>query len=1217
MAFLMFFSVVTVDGNVIPVRAEEAREIKAQETALVPLEGIKLSKKSLLMNTGEEKQLTLSLSPADATEVPEVVWRSDDETILKVEGNGLTATLKALDGFGGTAIVTATVGEFTAECKVLVTMQEPMLESILFMQTSSGSNRYELTELGNHEYRLLIPESTSVVYVRPQLRDDIFETASITAKFTDAYTEKEVVLPLPVDESSSLSSSTTGRIIKAYNIEPKELLIEITEGDLIETYQIHIVRGSYLGSLSLKDQNDNEISYTPTFKKTVYEYSLHVPASVKTLQMKMTAAESTSTLITVNGDTAENGVYTLQLTSGEVVARIKAGDGVKSVPYEYKLTVYVDEVSYLTVKKTPETSIFSIYNAENEQIYEENGCYELIKGQSYNYTITAKGYQSQSGTFTAGDDAEKEFILEKSQITELEELDTEWGSYWKTKENQNIVSAKTPLSMSNIEVLWKQKYGSNADYTDSISDGILVENYICCFRGKTLMYLDKNTGELVKSTTMADKGNSSFQKPVYGGGMIFVALNNGKIQAFHGKTLESLWLYRDTLGGNASVALCYDDEYLYAGFADGNLVCIWTADETPDDSTEEKIPVWRKYDKGGYYRTAVYTNDKYVYACGRSGSIYCLDKKTGVTVQQITLPENRIPSTGISYADHKIYFATEDGYLYSYELYKSGAIQEEKMHCVKVGGTVYGTPLVYNGRIYLGTAEKDSYGVVRSPYDIVVVQEDSKNDFTVAYQMEIKSCPKNSGTLTLAYQSTTGCQYIYFTTDSSTGDLYLLEDGEGYTKPGEKSGLLFQQNEVSGYGEGSVLADENGILYIRYESAWMYALSPTSMYLKNVTISGGNSVLDGGESFQSQKEDHEILVDADTDCITIEFTASDGVTVFLGEQEGTSHRLNLQQEKTECEVTLKQGEDTRVYRFVIRKRSQDVSLGKLQVSYSPILSLMELELEPAFQADLTAYNASIYGSGDMQTFYLWPELPEDSKATMKVYAMEGVKEKNDGEELKGNEILLDDGVRTRFDITPESTDPVLIHIVVTAEDGKQKRTYEVKMYRNNDLPKLTEVSLLSRQKKSVTISINANMSGYVYYLFQDKNSNTGMPSSSVIRKNGKRIAVEEGINTITLEGISEEEGTVYLYEMSYAQRFSNGSQLTLQKYIGTGEVIADASGKGDLDGDGMITYADVYQLLEKVTVGNVSEIEKADMNGDGKITNADVSYLYDLIKAEE
>ena len=172
-----------------------------QEEETVSLEGIRLSTSSLVMKTGEQKNLTATLLPENTTEQPEITWSSDDTDVVQVTGEGTSAVVTAPEGEGGTAVITVTAGDYTASCRVLVTVQEPMLESMIFMQNSSGSNRYELTEAeeGVREYTLRVPESTNVVYVRPQLRDDV-QDAQITAKFTDITSGEEVSVDLPTDE---------------------------------------------------------------------------------------------------------------------------------------------------------------------------------------------------------------------------------------------------------------------------------------------------------------------------------------------------------------------------------------------------------------------------------------------------------------------------------------------------------------------------------------------------------------------------------------------------------------------------------------------------------------------------------------------------------------------------------------------------------------------------------------------------------------------------------------------------------------------------------------------------------------------------------------------------------------------------------------------------------------------------------------------------------
>lgn len=367
----------------------------SSQTGQVVMEGIRLSKTSLVMKTGESKTLTVSFLPENTTEQPDVIWSSDDTDVVQVTQDGKTATVTAPEGEGGTAVITVKAGTYTATCRVLVTVQEPMLESMVFMQNSSGSNRYELTEAteGVREYTLRVPESTNVVFVRPQLRDDA-QNAQITARFTDVTSGQEVAVNLPSDEVTSLTSASTGRLLKAYNIEPKDLVIEVKDGDYQEDYHIQVVRGTYLGGFTLTDDQGTKLAYTPAFDKRTFQYSLHVPSSRKQIHLSMTGAEKTSTCLTVNGEAVEDGAYTVDIadrTDGQIRLVLQAGDGTLSSPYEYVVTVYVDEICYVSVHTEPADAVVSIYDADKVKIDPKNGTFELIKGAAYSYTVSAPG----------------------------------------------------------------------------------------------------------------------------------------------------------------------------------------------------------------------------------------------------------------------------------------------------------------------------------------------------------------------------------------------------------------------------------------------------------------------------------------------------------------------------------------------------------------------------------------------------------------------------------------------------------------------------------------------------------------------------------------------------------------------------------------------------------------------------------------------------------
>lgn len=100
-------------------------------------------------------------------------------------------------------------------------------------------------------------------------------------------------------------------------------------------------------------------------------------------------------------------------------------------------------------------------------------------------------------------------------------------------------------------------------------------------------------------------------------GMLFVGLSDGGVQAFDADTLKSLWIYRDSLGGQPNCPIYYHNGYIYTGFWQGekenaNFVCLSVTDEDPTRGDEEKLPTWQYRSLGGFYWAGAYVADNYV-----------------------------------------------------------------------------------------------------------------------------------------------------------------------------------------------------------------------------------------------------------------------------------------------------------------------------------------------------------------------------------------------------------------------------------------------------------------------------------------------------------------------------------------------------------------------------------------------------------------------------
>ncbi len=103
---------------------------------VIPVTGVSLNTSSMTLNIGQTQTLTATVTPSNATD-KSVRWGSSDASIAYVDSNGKVMAISV-----GTATITATAGDVTAEC--IVTVVIPV--------TSVSLNKAELTlEKGKSE----------------------------------------------------------------------------------------------------------------------------------------------------------------------------------------------------------------------------------------------------------------------------------------------------------------------------------------------------------------------------------------------------------------------------------------------------------------------------------------------------------------------------------------------------------------------------------------------------------------------------------------------------------------------------------------------------------------------------------------------------------------------------------------------------------------------------------------------------------------------------------------------------------------------------------------------------------------------------------------------------------------------------------------------------------------------------------------------------------
>lgn len=389
--------------------------------------------------------------------------------------------------------------------------------------------------------------------------------------------------------------------------------------------------------------------------------------------------------------------------------------------------------------------------------------------------------------------------------------------------SNGITSAKTPISSDEAELLWEKQFGTS--YKNAPSTMTVVDDTVLVMSNNTLYKLNAKSGKVIRKGEMADVPSYSYTAPTYADGVVYCPLDNGTVQAFDFKTLKSLWVYKDKLGGQSLSPIVYSDGCIYTGFwndedAYANFVCIDVKDENKRDTHETKSAKWTYKSLGGFYWAgcAVYgdyvivgTDDGTLYA-NKASKLLSINKNTGKLYDSAAIVGDQ--RSGVTMNGNTAYFVTKAGYLYSVKV-NNGKFDSANMKRLSLGGASTSTPTIYNNRLYVGvqgkTVKEGSIKVVDA------------TKLTLIYSAAANGYPQNSVLVSDAYFKDTGKIYIYTTYNSAAGGITVYTDSVNQTKA-VKSELFTPSSEKANYSVSTIVADENGTLFYKNDSGYIFAI---------------------------------------------------------------------------------------------------------------------------------------------------------------------------------------------------------------------------------------------------------------------------------------------------------------------------------------------------------------------------------------------------------
>ena len=797
------------------------------------------------------------------------------------------------------------------------------------------------------EYTVLVPDNSNMFYAWATQADDRSSSTTITAKWVNLNVDTEKTQKLTSGKASGQNLAgfaPTGTKVNT-------MTVTVVDGDFKDEYKLTSVRvAPSLTALSL-----DGIRFAERFSATKTAYTATTAAESVTVAA---TPRDESYTVTVNGGSDTTVPLNLGENKINVVVTNPGG-------YTNTYTITVTRLASIEVGFTvdPADAKVTVWDSNKDRVAPTDGKYSVMADAEYTYLVQSDGYVSQKSSFKFSESSTIDITL--AVATENPNLDksitAEWGNFRNGDNNLGITNAKTPYAPEDTELLWAVKHGTG--WAAAPGSPIMVDGDIYTYSGSTIRRLNSMTGETVTEGTMVDKSSYSIVPMTYGDGMVFVGLSGGKIQAFNAKTLESLWVYTDELGGQPNCPITYKDGYIYAGFwnsedRNANFACINTVDEDHASATEVKYASWTYTRAGGFYWAGAYVTDKLAIVGTDDGAggydtngaaLLVFDRFTGEKLDTHEGIRGDIRSN-VSHdpQSDRVFFTTKGGILGNAQIdWDTGKILDYKEVVIKdaqgnANAMSTCTPSVYNGRIYIGVAGTSQFGA-NSGHGIAVYNLNGDGSMTQAYVYAIVGYPQTSAMVSTAYSAEDGSVYIYLPYNYTPGGVSVLKDKPGQTAPVTTTGSGYSEvftpvGPLAQYCICSTIADQYGTIYYKNDSCYMMAITSKiesleiTQYPTITENEDGSITVDGLKAVTKLKNGEERDVSNYVSVVKNEETGGYTVSYTYGFDNANYGLKTVTAEIADYTVTIPTGEGYTITGEKTAKGGKDYTF-KLELDY--------------------------------------------------------------------------------------------------------------------------------------------------------------------------------------------------------------------------------------------------------------------------------------------
>jgi outer membrane protein assembly factor BamB len=309
---------------------------------------------------------------------------------------------------------------------------------------------------------------------------------------------------------------------------------------------------------------------------------------------------------------------------------------------------------------------------------------------------------------------------------------------------QGILAAFTPEGESVWSHSLMERWG-RLTFPNSRTASPVVDRDLVITRGITSNWgaqgpasdrfyaFDKRTGDLVWSATPGGRPkDNSFSQPYLtwqGGKRVLIsALGDGSVAALNARTGQALWHVQLAKAGiNAAVVVHNNDKVVAiygTPYEPGQMVAFRIPEVAPDltatlpiEVARESVELWSNPDISTSTSSPILVGDR-IYVTKEKGDLVAVDIHTGKEFWSLKLGIEQRNACPL-YADGKIYApilddptgkgtgeASDAGSRGALYILKDHGDRVETLTHLGVEGRCFGTPVAYNGKIYLQTESK-------------------------------------------------------------------------------------------------------------------------------------------------------------------------------------------------------------------------------------------------------------------------------------------------------------------------------------------------------------------------------------------------------------------------------------------------------------------------------------------------------------------------------